>query len=236
MKGRRPWLSLACGCCCGDTGSTPALPISHSFPLSRSFTAQMLSCPVPARPSPTAAAPGTASPRPAHPGWLGRCAPAFLLPMPFPCLQPGGNHPHLEHPSLRSRELWQEPASGGGWRGPAPGAAAAPPAVPREQLPGGQRVTVAQPMPAQMKAERRSVIQPLALKSFMKRLNCSASSAQRSRAIRESEPMAPRPSPLCGASGGSGTAPAPAERAQLVCGNSPLCPRRVGQPHDCGSL
>lgn len=80
MKGRRPWLSLACGCCCGDTGSTPALPISHTFPLSRSFTAQMLSCPVPARPSPTAAAPGTASPRPAHPGWLGRCANAIPVP------------------------------------------------------------------------------------------------------------------------------------------------------------
>lgn len=129
MKGRRPWLSLACGCCCGDTGSTSALPISHSFPLSHTFTPQMLSCPVPARPSPTAAAPGTASPHPAQPGWLGHCAPAFLLPVPFPCLQPGGNHPHLEHPSRRSRELWQEPTSGGGWRGPAPGAAAAPPAA-----------------------------------------------------------------------------------------------------------
>lgn len=215
MRGRRLRLSLARVCCCGDTGSAPALPISHTSPLSHP------SDPLRSPPAPCPPCPGSEH-RPGRVTAL-RSFSSRRIPVPPPRRDspaPGASRP-------------QEPERWRGWRGSAPAAAAAPPAVlpgaggAPEQLPGRRRVTVAQPMPAQIKAECRSVIQPLALKSFMKRLNCSASS----RAISESVPMAPRPSPGFGASGGSGTAPA-AERAQLRCGNSPLSPSERGAvPH-----
>lgn len=85
---------------------------------------------------------------------------------------------------------------------------------------------MAQPMPAQIEAECRSVIQPLALKSFMKRFNCSASSARAEPSVSQCRWL-PGP-PRLGGLRSRGTALVPADRAQPMGGNSPLSPSEGG--------
>lgn len=172
-------------CLRDGTGSTPALPHLPHHARPAAFTPKMLSCPVPPLFQPHSGwSEHSPSTQPACPGLLGHWAPvtqgmAFLLPCHTDAPIPVGIVQTREHPSRGCRELWQGLASGAGIEGTGKRlrAMATSPAEPRPEAghgPGGCRTGEGWQCHSsawhQIKEKCQNGIQPLALKSFIKRL------------------------------------------------------------------
>lgn len=170
-------------CLGSSTGSTPTLP--HLPRRAHSRHPKRLSCPVPPLSQPHSGWPEHPSSLPWLAGSLGSgdAGDGISALVPRGSAHPGGDRVCSEHLSHGCWELWQGPASGaGGSRGPASTCEPQPPLPqPRPKAgraPGGcwmgegwQCHTSAW---HQIKEKCQNVIQPLALKSFIKKTNCSA--------------------------------------------------------------